>query len=276
MTIAAALALLLGQAVPFVPTPRGSPGAWVTSDDYPTEALRAEQSGTVGFTIDVDAAGTITNCWITASSGSPALDEATCRLITSRARFNAARDERGRNVAGQFRNRIVWQIPEGEPYLMNSWSQTVRAVISETGELESCDFTVKGEPPLELCRLLEIAPPGFRIIFRSTTGPASVAVTHQVSYSLDGAQFEADYLAPGLRLTNLNLASFEIDAEGVPGNCRIVKREGVSNSSDLCADVLKARFAPPAEPAAAGAPPRQGTFLIATSVKEAPAAAPRR
>ena len=40
------------------------------------------------------------------------LDEATCRLIMLRSRFNPATDRRGRAVVGTYSNRVRWVIPK--------------------------------------------------------------------------------------------------------------------------------------------------------------------
>jgi protein TonB len=85
-----------------------------SSDDYPAAALRAEQEGRVGFRLDIDRRGRVTACSITASSGSPALDSTTCRLLVVRARFEPARNRKGKAVADSFSGRIVWALPAEE------------------------------------------------------------------------------------------------------------------------------------------------------------------
>jgi TonB family protein len=86
-----------------------------SSDDYPASAVRAREQGAVGFRLDVDKAGRVAGCTITSSSGSPALDSATCRLLAARARFTPARDRKGRPVPDSMAGRIVWRMPEPEP-----------------------------------------------------------------------------------------------------------------------------------------------------------------
>lgn len=92
-------------------TPRGSPQSWVTDDDYPAAALRAEQAGTVGFRLDVDATGKVSNCTVTASSGSSLLDTTACSLLKRRARFTPAEDASGNKIPAPFNSRITWKIP---------------------------------------------------------------------------------------------------------------------------------------------------------------------
>lgn len=92
--------------------PRGNPSSWATDADYPPSALRAEEQGTTGFRLEVGPDGRVTNCTVTSSSGSSSLDEATCRLVSRRARFNPAEDASGNKIAASFTNRIRWQIPQ--------------------------------------------------------------------------------------------------------------------------------------------------------------------
>jgi protein TonB len=84
----------------------------ISNDDYPASALRAEEEGTTGFRLSIGANGRVTNCQITSSSGSSALDSATCRLLTSRARFTPARDSTGSPTTDTHTARIVWRIQE--------------------------------------------------------------------------------------------------------------------------------------------------------------------
>ncbi len=66
--------------------------------DYPRAAGEAGVSGIVSVRFTVGIAGRVTDCWITHSSGSRALDITTCRLIERRYRFAPSRDERGNPV----------------------------------------------------------------------------------------------------------------------------------------------------------------------------------
>lgn len=93
-------------------TPRGNPGSWATTDDYPSRALREEKEGVTRFTVQVSPEGRVTNCTVTGSSGTPELDEAACRAITRRARFNPATNGEGEKVAGTYSNSVRWQIPK--------------------------------------------------------------------------------------------------------------------------------------------------------------------
>ena len=99
-------------AKPVAVKPRGNPGEWVTNDDYPDAALRAEEQGRTRFRIEVGANGRPTSCTVTASSGSASLDNAACRLLMRRARFVPGKDANGDPVGGAYANSFNWRIPE--------------------------------------------------------------------------------------------------------------------------------------------------------------------
>lgn len=103
------------SASPFDPVgarPKNNPGRWVVDNDYRPSWLRQGLSGSASFTLAIDAAGKVSSCTITRSTGHGALDAATCELVTKRARFDAARDGTGKPVAGNFTGSITWNIPE--------------------------------------------------------------------------------------------------------------------------------------------------------------------
>ena len=94
-----------------VARPAESPGSWINNKDYPTSALRAFEEGRVTFSLDVDATGAPTHCTIVTSSGSPALDEGTCRAFMKRSKFIPPVDDAGKPIKGYFSSRISWVMP---------------------------------------------------------------------------------------------------------------------------------------------------------------------
>lgn len=94
------------------PAPSNSILNWVRTEDYPGAALRREQEGTVSYRVIVGTDGKVDACEITASSGHAALDDAACKLISRRARFDPATNDKGTEVVGAFTGSVSWQIPE--------------------------------------------------------------------------------------------------------------------------------------------------------------------
>jgi TonB family protein len=96
-----------------VAVPKGNPGFWVNTDDYPSHALRNELEGTVAFTLEVGVNGRVDKCTVTLSTGYEVLDSSTCSNIRRRARFDPALNEEGYPVPGKYSNRVRWVLPKG-------------------------------------------------------------------------------------------------------------------------------------------------------------------
>jgi periplasmic protein TonB len=86
--------------------------SYVSDEDYPSTAARNEEQGTTRFRLAVAPSGRVAECTVTASSGSSALDSATCRLMKQRARFTPARDSDGRPTSDSVTSGIRWVLPE--------------------------------------------------------------------------------------------------------------------------------------------------------------------
>ena len=67
-----------------------------TYDDYPAEAVRNRWQGTVGTELTVGPDGSPTACRITKSSGYKVLDDKTCELLMTRAKFMPPKDKDGK------------------------------------------------------------------------------------------------------------------------------------------------------------------------------------
>jgi TonB family protein len=99
----------VGQGTPPVPLGISLDGL-VRPDDYPARAVRDHEEGKVAFRLEINSFGLITQCIIEQSSGSRSLDEAACRVMSSRAEFHPARDGMGNPIDGVYRSSIVWSL----------------------------------------------------------------------------------------------------------------------------------------------------------------------
>lgn len=110
------LALLLAAPAPAEgPSPARATANFaslLSHNDYPEEALKAEEQGKVQFSLDVGADGRVAACTVTQSSGSAALDSTTCRIVAERARFVPARDSAGKTVSDRVSSSITWKIQQ--------------------------------------------------------------------------------------------------------------------------------------------------------------------
>jgi protein TonB len=78
--------------------------------DYPREARRAGEQGTVRIYYRISQEGRISACRVVESSGSAALDEASCDIITRRSRFEPATDDQGRPAPSFGSRTITWRL----------------------------------------------------------------------------------------------------------------------------------------------------------------------
>lgn len=90
------------------PLPKSSPSRWVSSDDYPRKLLDDGAQGLIYFRLMIDAEGKVSSCHIQRSTRPVGFDETVCRIMTSRARFEPARDESGKPVASSWRNTFTF------------------------------------------------------------------------------------------------------------------------------------------------------------------------
>lgn len=112
-------------APPPLPTPRTgaappqrarlNQNSYFSYDDYPAAALRARAEGSVVVDLVIGADGRVSGCTVFSSSGSAALDAATCRILRSRARYRPAFGRDGNPVSGTDSSRITWRLPSAGP-----------------------------------------------------------------------------------------------------------------------------------------------------------------
>jgi len=98
------------------PLPTEWPFRRFSADDYPAAALRGDEQGFVAYRLEIGPDGRVSDCAIRRSSGSASLDAATCRIVTTRSRFNPARDSEGRHVPDYRDGWVTWRLgrEEGE------------------------------------------------------------------------------------------------------------------------------------------------------------------
>jgi len=92
--------------------PANDPSRWITTNDYPANPLRNEVEGSARYRVIVGSSGQVSSCEIVSGTGNSQLDQATCRFIARRARFEAATDETGASVVGSYAGTVRWEIPE--------------------------------------------------------------------------------------------------------------------------------------------------------------------
>jgi TonB family protein len=81
-------------------------------EDYPPAALRAATQGRAMMRITVTTEGHAADCAVVATSGDPALDQRSCRVVMLRARFRPARDAAGERVRIPAIYSVTWRTPQ--------------------------------------------------------------------------------------------------------------------------------------------------------------------
>lgn len=223
-------------------------------DDYPADALDLNQQGRVGVLVRVGAKGDVSDCIVTASSGSPALDAQTCRIVWLRAKFTPARDASGKPVASTYQQSIVWRIGEAdegqssEPYtvrwIINDWDDRVPscrteaagAAEGEVGRRAPCPAYVAGIP----ASLGDVVQ-----------GYSQLAIEQRFSVG----DLPSITIASEDRLIGRELARLDIDAAGRVISCKVVESTGIVPSQLSRGCLVTARhFAPKKDARGAPAP----------------------
>jgi TonB family protein len=101
---AAAIALIGGIASPIAADQKGNA-------DYPPEALKKHEQGTVLVDLTIGTAGRVTDCSVLVSSNSTALDQETCKQFVARLSFTPARDADGKPREDHAKGKISWVMP---------------------------------------------------------------------------------------------------------------------------------------------------------------------
>ena len=79
-----------------------------TSDDYPEDAIAANQRGKSQFLLMIGLTGEVMDCVITVSSGIASLDAMGCQVIRERAKFRPAKNAAGKPVFATTIQSVNW------------------------------------------------------------------------------------------------------------------------------------------------------------------------
>lgn len=201
---------------------RGKPATWVTQDDYPAEAVRANMQGTVAFVLDIDTVGRVSACSITRSSGWPVLDNVTCSLMAKRARLIPATNAAGEPVRGKYVLRFRWQMEQDPPIPLESWARVTEIKISSDGLAQGCAVREFGKNPHRLNDVCEAAREewaGGMQQTRGAAGPVTIAVVE--IHTPDGASLPRDFVLPkGITIFERR-ATLAIGGDGIVRGCAL-------------------------------------------------------
>lgn len=235
----------LKPAPPLPPTPKvravpaGSPGSWVSADDYPVQALMMGLEGKVGIRLFVDAAGKVSHCQIISSSNYQILDDGACELISRRGTFVPAKDSKGKAVADVWTSRFIWRVPETASEILE-YSGGYNLTISKMGQIIDCTMKMKivaiekGEGP---CSWLSSMPRVAALEMRGYGDAETVEAVFETSQALSlEARDKLLVYKPGYEERSLLVFKVETDATGKVVQCGLEQQKG-SNAliRDACA-----------------------------------------
>ncbi len=190
---------------------------WVTSADYPAEALRTRTEGTTGFRLTLSAEGRVTDCVIIQSSGSSVLDSATCGILRRRARFEPARDAKGEAIDSTFSSSFSWRLPKPQP--PSPGLMAVRFDLSPTRDVSNCRAESRGMVPeiarTAACAALEAAPP-IKLLAVAAASYKSLVLVNAAS---EGSQSFPIKAAEWGKLISHRSARLTFSAAGTPVAC---------------------------------------------------------
>jgi TonB family protein len=196
-----------------------------TADDYPPDALDLNQEGSVGVLVRVDPKGAVSDCMVTSSSGFPALDAQTCRVVWLRAIFTPARDASGVPVTSTYQQSIHWAIgddDEGEtsdPYM-------VRWIVSGwQNDYPSCRTELGGAAESDRAGATR-CPPYVAGIPASLPGRAKTASDIVIEQRFSVGASPTVTLAPADTFIGRELARLDIDVAGKVSSCKVVETTG--------------------------------------------------
>lgn len=192
--------------------------AWIDIGDYPASAIRNEEQGLVMTILTIGVDGRVSDCRITFSSQTPALDAATCRLFRSRARYRPARDANGDPIAGQVREQVRWVLPaEPVAFAPSAALVVVRQVNRRVGSCRPARAADASRLATETCNTFApVGPAPAQAVARDR---ARFAISMEVE--AEGAPpAEVPELPAGLRLTVEASVAVELDDDGAISTCR--------------------------------------------------------
>ena len=215
---------------------RANLASYVSNDDYPADAMRAGQQGTTGFRLAVGPDGRVTVCTILQSSGSASLDNATCRIMRSRARFTPATDASGNPISDNVNARIAWRLPRRTiPDLVVAY-----LTLGSDGVARNCKMEVTIAARIERreaadCGANSSEGPMLAAIRLEAKG-AQTSVRSEMRLIRDAAAPWPQIDGPTTRVIARKLLRLEVEPGGRVAGCFILDSQGPGGrSSSPCA-----------------------------------------
>lgn len=235
------------------------------SEDYPIEALKNEEQGTVAASVTVDQAGRPTACRISTSSRSPSLDSTSCALLMQRGRFRISPDAPAGAVSHVAPVRVRWILPKyrGAPFA----DYVVRTVfaIDQDVKLGSCLVEGMIDPAQGSDQCAFVRPIAQSIVEYGFTGvPAANRDLVMEQGLLVGTSDNAHAIGngPEKRLLRRTAWSMAIDADGKVMECTPIDLDEADYAASAKQNMCEKNRAIPFEPLPAGQADRSPRYAV--------------
>ena len=224
----------------------------VTANDYPLVSLRNDEDGRVRVKVQFDESGLVTSCKVIQSSGHTALDEQTCALFRSRARFEPKTDASGRARKSDFTQTIVWQLagPKAAPSPRHAWTASTTLSLSKSGRIIGCKVQSTGiDLPPQVCEaVVAVAKTVLGADSGSGAGSEPVAasmISEVYFYPVGVEKAPEPPRVPGAKEMGRQVSAVTIAPDGSLKACRGVRFTGAASPErDECETMRNERFEP--------------------------------
>lgn len=209
-----------------------APDQWITAADNLPDASRLGLDGDVSVELAVSGTGKVTDCRVAKSSGHGLLDEHTCQLLSSRARFKPATDENGRPVTGTFPHSVRWQVITNANWAANGFVRAEMIVDPASGQWSQCTAEIAGEisdhmEQMACFVLVNQAKNISAALAQNREAPFKATFVLAVYPEAAGASTKEGHKYTGERIAYAN-AAVVVSPQGSRSDCRMVETDGPS------------------------------------------------
>lgn len=216
--------------------PIGNQRTWFQPGDYPAIAIAQKAEGAVHFSVNIGSGGKPTACRITKSSGSDALDAATCKALMERAQFHPLIDKKGKPTTAVFDQVVRWRLPARGTAEISDGTFAAHAIINPSGDVVECTMSGSGSTRFgqagNTC-----GPFGERGFLASLMGkdyPKARVSDVRLQISYEGLPDRGSGKTPDFYLL-LAEAEISVNPDGSMGQCTSVRAlEMQGRTVDLC------------------------------------------
>ncbi len=117
-----------------------NPSDVITTSDYPPNSWKRGDQGITHFRLSLGTNGQATGCTIVESSGFEELDNATCRLMVERAKFDMS-TVFAANTEATYSNRVRWQLPAIDPRVLLFGVTAKRVPVRSDATKIKCEYS---------------------------------------------------------------------------------------------------------------------------------------